>query len=90
MIFKLDTEKTIDKNLTLTDKELNGDIEELIRNYSFAVSSFFEIFAIRLGLDTERTKLLKESVMSYMDWYINNQIEYGIFDKCGDDNDASE
>lgn len=40
MIFKLDTEKTIAKNLTLTDKELNGDIEELIRNYSFAMSSF--------------------------------------------------
>ena len=90
MIFKLDTEKTIDKDLTLTDEELNGDIEELIRKYSFAMSSFFEIFAIRLGLDTERTKLLKESVMSYMDWYINNQIESGMFDKCKDDDDESE
>lgn len=35
MIFKLDTEKTIDKNLTLTDKELNGDIEELIRIFNY-------------------------------------------------------
>lgn len=35
MIFNLDTEKTIDKDLTLTDEELNGDIEELIRNLFF-------------------------------------------------------
>lgn len=88
MIFNLDTNNYEDIHLDITEEKKQGDIPNVIMEFSYSVASFFTDLASQLDCNTEQARGLQEVCLSCINKNIDMILDSGILEEDLEESDV--